>query len=234
MDPEFWNEKNFDKNRDQEVAQLVASNRTKNILQVCTLHGEKSKTKKRLDNYGDDQFNNRSELYTKPGISIIIDGSMELSYYLNGLSRNTIVFKTKVKHVMIRNCDDTRIYLNNGTIAGIDLLFGSNVSIRTPKHNFTNVEHSNHTRLGGMVDNDSLIHVTKSLDVFVNYKNLMVNPFSTKPLKMVYKSSKDQNRLDIGELSISPTADSTSERWQTKLMMIGREMDSTEDGSKFG
>jgi hypothetical protein len=229
MNPEFWNQENFDKYIDQEVAQLVATNRTKNINQVFTLHGEKSKTKKRLNHYNKDiQFKNLSELYTKPGTSIVIDGSMELSYCLNGLNRNTIVFRNKVKHVMIRNCDDTRIYLSGGTIAGIDLLYGSNVSIRTPKHNYTNVEQSNHTRLAGTVDNDSLIHVTKSLDVFINHKNLMVNPFSTKPLKMVYKTNDTQNRLDIGEMSKSPTADSTSERWQTKLMLIGREMDDDE------
>lgn len=231
MDPEFWDRGNFSKNRDQEVAQLVVTNRTKNQNQVYTLHGEKSQSKKRLDHYTNESGFDQSELYTKGGETIIIDGSMERSYCLDGLNRNTVVFKQKVKHVMVRNCDDTRIYFNRGTIAGIDILYGSNVSIRTPKHNYTNVEQSNHTKLGGTVDSNSLIHVTQSLDVFVNHKNLMVNPFSTRPLKMVYKSNADQDRLDIGEMSKSPTADSTAERWETKLMLMGRDISSSDTDS---
>ncbi|GAH10159.1 unnamed protein product, partial [marine sediment metagenome] len=82
----------------------------------------------------------------------------------------------------------------------------------------------NNINLGGTIDNNSLIHVTKSLDVFVNHKNLMVNPFHTKPLKMVYKNNNEYDRLDIGELSKSPTADSCSERWQTKLMLLGQDI----------
>ena len=232
MDPHFWDEGNFNKNRDQEVAQMVGTNRIKNQQQIYTLHGEKSQTKKRLDHYKDQtSFGNIPELYTKGGTSIVIDGSMERSYCLDGLVRNTVVFKKKVKHVMVRNCDDTRIYIQGGTIAGIDVLFGSNVSIRTPKHNYTNVEQSHHTQLRGTVDGDSLIHVTKSLDVFVNHKNLMVNPFHTKPLKMVYKTNDTQDRLDIGEMSKSPTADSTSERWQTQLMLLGRDISNESDSS---
>ncbi len=235
MDPHFWDEGNFNKNRDQEVAQMVGTNRIKNQQQIYTLHGEKSKSKKQLDHYKDQtSFGNDSELYTKAGTSIVIDGSMERSYCLDGLNRNTVVFKNKIKHVMVRNCDDTRIYIQGGTIGGIDVLFGSNVSIRTPKHNFTNVELSQHTQLGGTVDSDSLIHVFQSLDVFVNHKNLMVNPFSTKPLKMVYKTNDTQDRLDIGEMSKSPTGDSTSERWQTQLMLIGRDISNEESETDSG
>lgn len=232
MEPEFWTEGNFNKDRDQEIAEQVVIHRSKNQNQVFTLHGEKSRTKKRLDHYKGTDFGDNAELYTKGGITIIIDGKMEQSYCLNGLNRNTVVFKRKVKHVMIRNCDDTRVYLNSGTIAGIDVLFGSNVSIRTPKHNFTNVEQSQHTQLGGTVDKDSVIHVTQSLDVFVNHKNLMVNPFHTKPLKMVYKNNSDHERLDIGEMSKSPTADSCAERWQTKLMLLGNDISSDTDSSE--
>jgi len=224
MDPKFFLEANFNKNHDQEIAQQVATNRTKNLQQVFTLHGEKSQSKKKLDNYEEPNFGNSHELYTKGGKSIVIDGQMKRSYCLDGLNRNTVVFKNKVKHIMIRNCYDTRIYLNGGTIAGIDVLYGSNVSLRTPKHNYTNVEHSQHTNLGGTIDNNSLIHVTKSLDVFVNHKNLMVNPFHSKPLKMVYKNNQDQDRLDIGELSVSPVSDSCAKRWQTKLMLMGQDI----------
>lgn len=220
MNPEFWEETNFIKN--QEIAQQVSINRSKNLQQVFSLHGEKSQSKKKLYNYEGTNFGNSHELYTKGGKSIVIDGQMERSYCLDGLNRNTVVFKNKVKHIMIRNCDDTRIYLNGGTIAGIDVLYGSNVSLRTPKHNYTNVEHSQHTNLGGTIDNNSLIHVTKSLDVFVNHKNLMVNPFHSKPLKMVYKNNQDQD--DIGEISVSPVSDSCVKRWQTKLMLIGQDI----------
>ncbi len=228
MDPQFWPDDNFSKPKDQEVAELVCDNRCKNQRQVFTLHGEKSKTKKRLDKYVGTDFNG-PELYTKGCINITITGDMKKSYCLDGLNRNTVVFKRKVKHVMIRNCDDTRVYLNNGTIAGIDVLFGSNVSLRTPKHNYTNVEQSHNTKLNGTVDNNSLIHVTQSLDVFVNHKNLMVNPFHTKPLKMVYKNNNEHNRIDIGELSKSPTADSCKERWQTQLMLMGRDTNDSSD-----
>ena len=232
MDPKFWKEENFNKDYDQEVAEKVVTGRAKNQRQVFTLHGEKSKSKKQLDHYHTG-FNDQ-ELYAKAGVSIVIDGEMESSYCLDGLNRNTVVFRNKVKHVMVRNCDDTRVHLNGGTIAGVDVLFGSNVSLRTPKHNYTNVEQSNHTQLSGTVDNDSLIHVTKSMDVFVNHKNLMVNPFANQPLKMVYKNNQDQNRLDIGELSKSPTADSCNERWETKLMLIGKTLDDNNTESDEG
>ncbi len=228
MDPEFWDEINFKGDSDQEIAKRVADNRNENIKQVLTLHGEKSQTKKRLNTYA-NSFDDNTELYSKAGTTITIDGLMNHSYCLDGLNRNTVVFKSKIKHVMVRNCDDTRIYLNGGTIAGIDVLFGSNVSIRTPKHNFTNVEESSHTILGGDIDRDSLIHVTKSLDVFVNHRNLNVNPFSDKPLKMVYKTDKTTDRLDIGEMSISPVADSCNERWANKLMMMAQKHDNDDN-----
>jgi len=228
MDPVFWNERNFNKDRDKQIAEQIVTQRGRNQKQVFTLHGEKSQTKKHLYDYKGTSFGNMSELYTKGGTSIIIDGKMERSYCLDGLNRNTVLFKNKIKHVMVRNCDDTRVYLSSGTIAGIDVLYGSNVSLRTPKHNYTNVEQSTCTKLRGVVDNDSLIHVTQSLDVFVNHKNLMVNPFHTKPLKMVYKTNSEHERLDIGEMSTSPTADSCADRWETKLMLMGQDIDSDE------
>lgn len=222
MLPEFWNKQNFDKDRDEEIAQQVVTGRCKNIAQVYTLHGENSKTKKKLNNY--NTFFEDHEMYTKGGTTIVIEGKMDESYDLEGLKRNIVVFKTKIKHLLIRACDDTRIFLNGGTIAGVDIMYGSNVSLRTPKHNYVNIEESSLTNVTGEVDDNTLIHVTKSLDVFVNHKNLRANAFMTKPLKMVYKNQGNEDRLDIGELSISPTAESTNERWESKLMLMGRDI----------
>lgn len=219
---EFWNEDNFNEERAEQLAQQVLAGRTKNLLQVYTLHGEKSQTKKKLNNYL-NTFDDH-EMYVKAGTTIVVDGRINESYCLEGLNRNTVVFKNKIKHVVVRKCDDTKVHLNFGTIAGIDIMYGSNVSLRTPKHNFTNIEESSFTKLGGDVDDNSLIHVTKSMDVFVNHKNLRVNPFSSKPLKMVYKNNDEQYRLDIGELSSSPVAESTSERWESKLMLLGKNL----------
>ena len=225
MEPEFWKESNFE---DHEVAQLVAYGKTKNQKQVYTLHGENSETKKLLNHY-EDTFD-ENELYTMGGKTVIIDGPMERSYCLEGLNQNIIVFKEKIKHVMIRHCDDTRVYLNGGSIAGVDVLYGSNVSLRTPKHNYTNVEQSSDVQLSGTVDCDSLIHITQSLDVFINRKNLMINPFSSaKPLKMTYKDNTEHERLDIGELSVSPVAESCDERWKTKLMLMGQDISNGDD-----
>lgn len=203
----------------EELAKRVVTARCKNLEQVYTLHGEKTESKKKL-NYYTDSFDEQ-QMYSKAGTTVVITGKMDQSYYLNGLNRNIVIFKTKIKHVMVRLCEDTRIFLNGGTVVGIDIMHGSNISLRTPKHNFTNVENSSFAKLNGDVDSDSLIHVTKSMDVFVNHKNLMVNPFHTKPLKMVFHSSNNEERLDIGELSISPTAESTLERWSSKLMLMG-------------
>ena len=216
MDPEFWDEQNFIKSRDKEIAEQVATNRTKNQKQVYTLHGEKSETKKSLDFYSDG-FEKDNELCIQAETDIVIDGVMDRSYCLDGLHKNKITFNHKIKHVMVRNCNQTEIVLNNGTIAGIDILYGSNVSIKTPKHNYTNVEQSNLTRLGGAVDDDSLIHVTKSMDVYVNQTNLMVNPFHSKPLKMVYSGHNSTNDSDLNHqnqqiMSESPITDSCSDR----------------------
>lgn len=226
MLPEFWNEQNFNKVRDEEIAQQVVTRRCKNIAQVFTLHGEKSETKKKLNNY--NNFFEEQEMYTKGGTTIVIEGKMEESYDLEGLNRNIVIFKTKIKHLVIRACDDTRIFLNGGTIAGVDIMYGSNVSLRTSKHNYVNIEESSLTKVTGEVDDNTLIHVTKSLDVFVNHKNLRTNPFMTKPLKMVYKNQENEDRLDIGELSVSPVAESANERWDSKLMLMGRALSDSE------
>ena len=218
MNPQLWNiPDNPETNETDEVAKIVSTNVCKTQQLVFTLHGEKSKTRKRLDIYA-GSFN-KSELYTKAGTTVVIGGNSERSYVLDGLNRNTIVFKRKINHLMIRDSDDTRIYLNGGTISGIDVLKGSNVSVRTPKHNFTNVEKSHHTQLGGAVDDDTLIHVTHSMDVFVNQKNLGVNPFSQSQLKLVYTTNDDENRIDIGEMSCSPTDRSFAFERPTKLMI---------------
>lgn len=204
MKPQLWAEGDYfdDPDQDSKVAKIVSNNVVKTQLLVFTLHGEKSVDKKMLNKYK-NKFN-ESELYTKSGTTVVIDGNINYSYMLEGLNRNTVVFKNKINHLMIRNSDDTRIYLNNGTISGIDILKNVNVSVRTPKHNFTNVEKSTYTRLGGTVDDNSLIFVSNSMDVFVNHKNLMVNPFSQSELKLVYKTSDNEERIDIGELSCSP------------------------------
>ena len=193
------------------IAKTVSTNIYKTQNLIFTLHGDKSKTKKKLKPY-EVSFDNELERYVEMGKTVVINGSKNKSYWLDGLNKNTIVFKSKVNHIMIRGCDDTRIYLNGGTISGIDILKGSNVSVRTPKHNYTNVEISNNTTLGGTIDNNSLIHVTNSMDVIVNHKNLHVNPFIKAELKLVYTTDDNQERLDIGELSSSPT--------DTKLYMI--------------
>lgn len=221
MNPEFYNFSNFNDFTDEIVSNVV-TNKCKNIKQLFTLHGEKTETKKNLTKYLNDFT--ESEMYTLAGTTIIITGCMDNSYCLYGLNRNNVVFKNKVKNIMIRSCNDTRIHLNEGTIAGIDILFGCNVSLRTPKHNFTNVEQSNHTFLSGTVDSDTLIHITQSMDVFVNHKNLRVNPFVTEPLKLVYQANQQNERIDIGEMSKSPIADSCDERWKTKLMIMGNDL----------
>ena len=232
MNPEFYNESNFIGETDQEIAERVATKRAENIKQVVTLHGPKSDTKKFLQLY-DTEFT-ESEMEARPG-TIIIDGLMNHSYCLYGLDKNVVIFKRKIKHVMVRGCDNTKIYLNGGTIAGIDVLFGTNVSVRTSKHNFTNVEESSNIQLNGTVDHDSLIHVTKSLDVFVNKKNLIVNPYNNRPLKLVYNSEEHntEHNTESGKerLSISPTADSCNERWQSKLMLMGRTLDNHSSSS---
>ena len=235
MDPEFWKELNFNKNHDQLIAEQVVTHRCKNQKQVFMLHGEKSQSKKLLNKYTGTSFDD-AELYVIAGSNVVINGVMKRSYCLNGLKRNIVVFKNKVKHVMVRNCEDTQVFLENGTIAGIDVLYGSNVSLKTSKHNFTNIEYSNLTNLKGDIDNDSLIQVTKSLDVYVNQKNLMVNPFHTKPLKMVYQSNnlsniqKPKKQKTNPSMSISPVSDSCFERWKTKLMLVGQDISSDTEG----
>jgi len=231
MDPTFWEDENFNNETNEDIARKVVSCRIENIKQVYTLHGEKSKTKKKLKQYVDRFEDN--EMYIKSGKTVIIEGSIQDSYFLNGLNRNTLVFKKKIKHIVIRDCTDCKVYINKGTVAGCDVMYGSNVSVITSKHNFVNVEQSSYTRLFGDIDQDSLIHVTQSLDVFANQKNLKVNGYNTKPLKMVYKSSEDnnQNAEKLCEMSISPTAESGAEQWGTRLMIMGKTLSDDNDNS---
>ena len=153
-----------------------------------------------IKRYENQEEFNYLEQYSKAGETSVIKGSKEKSYCLDGLNRNTVVFRTKVNHIMIRGCDDTKIYLNGGTISGIDVLKGSNISVTTPKHNFTNVEISNYTQLKGLLDKNTLIYIINSIDVFVNQKNIGVNPFNQ--LKLVYKKYDYQERINIGNIPI--------------------------------
>nr|QBK91636.1 MAG: adenylate cyclase associated protein [Pithovirus LCPAC302] len=191
----------FETNKD--IAKTVLENVKKGQNQTFTLHGSRSETNKSLHIYNNEEELFELELYVNTG-TVIVNGSKNRSYCLYGLSKSTIVFKKKINHLLIRDCDDVKIYLNGGTISGIDILKGSNVSVRTPKHNFTNVEHSNLTHLNGTLDDDTLIHITRSMDVFINRENMNINPFSQSQLKLVYKTDDNEERIDIGDLSTSP------------------------------
>ncbi len=216
MDQQFWDEDNFN----DEVAKIVSDNAYKNQLQNLTLHGEKSITKKQLNTYDKDKYFNDNELYTTAGKTIVVEGTQDKSYCLNGLIRNIVVFKNKINHLMIRNSTDTVIYLNRGTISGIDILKGCNVSVRSTIYNFANVEQSTYTTLGGTIDDNTLIHVTNSMDVFVNHKNLKVNPFCRSEFKLVYTIDSDQERIDIEDnLFSSPVDRSFPQERPTKLFV---------------
>ncbi len=216
MDLAFWDElfesdSSEDVDKLHEIAKIVSDNVRKNQQQTFTLHGEKNIS---LELYGDRKDFDKLELYTTKGKTIIIDGSKERSYCLYGLNSNIVVFKSKVNHILIRKCYDTKIYLNGGTISGIDILKGSNVSVRTPKHNFTNIEHSSDTHLGGSIDDDTLIYIEGSVGVFVNCKDMNINPFSSSQLKLEYKEE-----INTVELSSSPIERNFPIERPTKLFL---------------
>ena len=192
---------------DSEVAKTVSLNVSKTQRLVFTLHGEKTESKKKLQIYSSEGFKQSSELSVKAGATVVIDGSSRYSYCLEGLRNNTVVFKNKINHLMIRNSDDTRVYLNSGTISGIDILKGSNVSVRTSKHNFTNVEQSQVTSLDGEINTDTLIHVTNSIDVIVNEQSINANPFARTQLQLTDSDGTDSDTPEhnnVRGLSSSP------------------------------
>lgn len=118
-----------------------------------------------------------------PNDHLVPDGQMVAiretgkSYFLDGLVNSVLIFPEKINHLLVRNCESVIVHLLGGTISGIHVLYGVNITISTSKHNWTSVEYVGGSQLSGELDADSQVHVDGSMDVSMNGEILPVNPF---------------------------------------------------------
>lgn len=102
----------------------------------------------------------------------------QTSYIFNELEDNTVVIDDPINHLLIRRCDQTNVELMRKAISGVEILFGKNISIVVPNHNWLGVETTNHAEVSGGVSEQTRIMVYNSLDIRFNHYPLPVNPFN--------------------------------------------------------
>jgi hypothetical protein len=125
-------------------------------------------------------------------ISFDING---ISLILSGLDHNVINIDNKINHLIIRKSYNSAINIKEGTVSGLDLLHCHNMVIKTPKHNFTNLEYNETIKLYALVDDISQLHISGSMDIWVNDIKLQINPFIDAVFKQNKWTHKDPNLI---------------------------------------
>lgn len=124
-----------------------------------------------------DHSDLRSKITKAGEILYITHLNNKKSLILSGLCNNKIIIDHKINHILIRKSQQLTIE-TLGTISGIDILNCRNVIINVVKHNFTSIEYSDQIDLYGEIDEISQIRISNCLDINVNNKQLMINPFN--------------------------------------------------------
>jgi hypothetical protein len=190
-----------------QTAENVNSNAKIAQDYMFTIHGPLSDTRK---TFLSDFFQYPEEEETKApaGKKIVIYPlNNKHSYMFNGLVGNPITIISKINHLVIRDCKDLVIDIQEGTISGVDILRGNNISIQTTVHNSTNAEYVNKTDLKGKVDSDSRISVRNCWDVHVNEKSVPITPFHSTLV------TSDGDNLETSVLSKSAPSKITLLNW---------------------
>lgn len=101
------------------------------------------------------------------------------SYVIDGLQDNNILIKGKINHLVIRDCVNSKIYLGQGVISGIDILYcqGLEIQLKNAVYNYLSIEHCNAISIFGPVNNESLILIIRSLVVNIGSSQTFCNYF---------------------------------------------------------
>lgn len=106
--------------------------------------------------------------------SFILSGLDDVTIRITGNSNGT---PGKVNHILIRECNNTRIQIDGGVISGITILKGKRVIVDLPVQNTTAIEQTSDSIIRGRITPDSVIYVTASQEITINHEILPINPF---------------------------------------------------------
>lgn len=115
--------------------------------------------------------------HTVPDGNMLVIKETGKSFFLDGLVKCVLIFPDKINNLLVRDCDSVTVHLLGGTISGIHVLYGTNITISTSKHNWTSLECVGGSDLKGEMDSTSRVNVDGSMDVSMNGELLPVNPF---------------------------------------------------------
>src|SRR5579871_1148226 len=121
------------------TATVVFNCAIKTQSHVYTIHGpgsehEKKGTFPHIRNI--DQIQ-QQDLYCNPGEVLHINPPVDnlISIIFSGLRKNTIIIHGKINHVLIRRSDDVKLFIKQGTVSGLDILYCRRLNVQMPCHN---------------------------------------------------------------------------------------------------
>ena len=120
----------------------------------------------------------KDSFFLPPGSSHqYFNDSNKHSFFCNGLSQTKLIIRGKINHLLVRQCQDTHIVIDQGAISGISILGGKRITIEVPYQNTTSIEQASETNVVGTITPDTIILVSSSMDVYLNQNKLPVNVF---------------------------------------------------------
>lgn len=157
--------------KSKETARIIAECVTKIQDRVKTFHGPGGERRDSvlLPEYPEDS----DEYYVPRGKTIRITEE-GYSYIFTGLVDNQVILNNRSSHILIRKSMGTTYTFKKDSISGIDILYVSEVKIKVPCLNYTNLEFVNKINLNGAVDSITKIYVTGSIDIKIN--DMEINP----------------------------------------------------------
>lgn len=119
------------------------------------------------------------DLYCKAGEVVHINPHTDnlISIILSGLRKNTVIIHGKLNHILVRRSEGIKLFIERGTMSGVDILHCRNMLVQMPYHNFTNLEYGEGVYFQADVNDVSQLHITGSIDVKLNEMSLPINPF---------------------------------------------------------
>lgn len=103
-----------------------------------------------------------------------------LSFFFNGMNGNTIKIDKRCNHILMRDCHDVKIELEEVNISGIDIIKSRNIYLKIPLYEFTNIEYTSDVELFGLMKQNSQIIVRNSQQIYFENVRLPVHMFENK------------------------------------------------------
>ncbi|SNW62686.1 Protein with CAP domain, possible adenyl cyclase-associated protein [Orpheovirus IHUMI-LCC2] len=171
----------------QKTAQIVYEQTSNAQDNIYCIVGMRSRDYNRRDDdmMDTDDNNGKMTRIRRNDYKILEPLSNTNSYVIDGLQDNNILIKGKINHLVIRDCVNSKIYLGQGVISGIDILYcqGLEIQMKNAVYNYLSIEHSNSVSIFGPVNNESLILIIRSLVVNIGLNETFSNYFDDMMLQ---------------------------------------------------